>query len=49
MYAVQFQKPELIALLLKFKADKAIINQEGMTAFEYATKTKNEQIINLLK
>jgi ankyrin repeat protein len=49
MYAVQFKNIKIIKLLLKYNADKLLVDSEGRTAFEYAVFTKQDDIINLLK
>jgi uncharacterized protein len=49
IYAVQFQNIEIIELLLKNNVDKSHKDKQGKTAFEHATFSGNEKIINLLK
>ncbi len=49
IYSVQFQNIELIELLLKNKVDQSQKDKQEKTAFEYATFSGNEKIINLLK
>jgi hypothetical protein len=44
-----FKNKEIIMLLLQKKADKALVDSKGKTAFEYAVFSGNEEIINLLK
>lgn len=49
IWAVKMGNQELVAILLKYKADKNIIDNYGKSAFEYAIASKNEIIINILK
>lgn len=49
IYAVQFQNPEILSMLLQYNADKTHKDKEGKTAFEHAVFSGNETIINLLK
>jgi ankyrin repeat protein len=49
-YAVWLNKPQVIPLLLKYKANKEIKNKEGQTPIQMATKQgKREVIIALAK
>ena len=49
IYAVQFKNVEMVALLLKYNANKLQQDYQKKTAFEYAVFIGNERIINLLK
>ncbi len=49
MYAVQFQNADTVELLLSYKADKSLKNNQNKTAFELAVESQNQEIINKLK
>lgn len=49
MYAVQFQNADAVELLLSYKADKSLKNNQNKTAFELAVESHNQGIINKLK
>ena len=49
IFATKLGNVEMIKLLLKYKANKALKDNEGKTAFEYAVFSKNQELINQLK
>lgn len=49
LYASQLENKELILLLLKYKADKKTVSNDGKSAMDYAIHNKNPAIIDLLK
>ena len=49
VYAVQFENKELVALLVKYKADTKYKDNEGKTPYDHAIFGNNQEIIKLLK
>lgn len=48
MLAVVYKNPRILKALLKQGADKSLQDAAGQTAIEYARKSKNEEILELL-
>lgn len=40
---------EMVNILLEHGADKTLVNEDGMTAYDYASETGNAELINLLR
>lgn len=40
---------EMVNILLEHGADKTLVNEDGMTAYDYALETGNVELINLLR
>ncbi|MDF2931398.1 MAG: ankyrin repeat protein [Chryseobacterium sp.] len=49
IFATKLGNVDMVKLLIKYKAEKNIIDNEGKTAFEYAVFSKNQELINQLK
>ncbi|UFH33664.1 ankyrin repeat domain-containing protein [Chryseobacterium sp. C-71] len=49
IFAAKLGNVDMVKLLIKYKAEKSIIDKEGKTAFEYAVFSKNQELINQLK
>ncbi|MDF2552815.1 MAG: ankyrin repeat protein [Chryseobacterium sp.] len=49
IFATKLGNVDMVKLLIKYKAEKNIIDKEGKTAFEYAVFSKNQELINQLK
>ena len=49
MYAAIGGSPEMVNLLLSYGADKSRVDEDGLTAYDYAVKSKNESVISLLR
>jgi len=47
--AVKRGNLELVKILLQNKADRTLKDSLGISAFEYAVKSNNNEMINLLK
>ncbi|MCU0104552.1 ankyrin repeat domain-containing protein [Acholeplasma vituli] len=40
---------EMVNILLEYDADKTLVNEDGMTAYDYALETGNPKLIELLR
>lgn len=48
MFAARDSTPEMVALLLGYGAEKDYVSSDGETAYDYAVKFNNEDIVSLL-
>ncbi len=49
MFAARDSTPEMVQLLLDYGADKSTLCEDGKTAYDYAAKSKNKEIMTLLE